>query len=175
MIEQLSVAEPRQVTTRIQQRDLVTKISQQQITSKTSSRDAVSSTRNSLVTRDRPQRQLVSKGQVGPAGLSGGTVPAIGFSFGDATPATIFTCTSNAVLTQVSVVIDTVFNGASPSIKVSVGAVIVMPTSENDPTQAAEYQAAPALAISHGDQVALTIIPGAGATAGSGRIFLEFT
>ncbi len=114
-------------------------------------------------------------GPPGPPGPDGGTVPAISFSYGDASPDTVYTCPNNATLAQTSIVIDTPFNGVGATLKLSVGATTVLDTFEVDPTKVAEYQSAPALTVTPGQQIILTIVPGSGATAGAGRIFLEFT
>lgn len=131
--------------------------------------------RRDLVARRTNDQFVYRQGGATNAGGTGGDslhVPPISFAFGDASAA-VFTAAVGCVLTQVSLVIDTPFNGVGAAIQMSVGATVVMPTNENDPAHAFEYQVAPALALNVGDQITLTITPGSGATAGAGRIFIE--
>jgi len=132
-------------------------------------------TRRDIVARGTNDRFVYRQGGATNANGTGGSplhVPPISFAFGDAA-APVFTATVGCVLTQLSIVIDTPFNGVGAQIQLSVGATVIMPTNENDPAHAFEYQVAPALALNVGDQVTLTITPGAGATTGAGRIFIE--
>jgi hypothetical protein len=130
--------------------------------------------------RDRVEgertREVVAAGQVGPPGPPGppGTAsPIFSFAYGDA-PSVIYRCIAAGALKQVSIVIDTAFNGIGAAIVVSVDSIVAMSAAENDPAHALEYQSAPAIPVSIGSLVTLTITPGAGATAGAGRLFLDF-
>ena len=129
-----------------------------------------------MIAKSTPTVMITRAGGVNvEIGNGGGTVPAIAFAYGDATPATIYVVAQNGVLTQSSIAIDTPFNGTGATIKLSVGATTILDTTQNNPAQVAEYQTAPTLAVSVGNTVVLTIVPGSGATAGAGRVFLEFT
>lgn len=132
--------------------------------------------RRDMVARSTSKVMVTRNGGVNvEIGNGSGTVPAIAFAYGDATPTTIYVVAQNGVLTQSSIAIDTPFNGAGATLKLSVGATTILDTTQNNPAQVAEYQTAPTLAVTTGTAVVLTIVPGAGATAGNGRIFLEFT
>jgi len=115
-------------------------------------------------------------GATGPAGASGaGQVAPIAFSFGDA-PHTIFTAPAAGVLSYVRVSIETPFNGVGASFELgtSIGDGSAMPSAYVDPHTVADYEHTPDLALTSGQHVYVTIIPGSGATAGNGVIFLQF-
>jgi hypothetical protein len=99
------------------------------------------------------------------------------FTFGDASPATLFIPAEDAMLALVRVVIETPFDGAGATLAIGTLADpdLYMATDENDPTQVASYEVKPDIIVSTGAAILLTITPGAGATAGAGRILIDST
>ena len=102
----------------------------------------------------------------------------IAFAWGDASPRTIFTVPASPALTlwRVGLLIDEPFNGVNPSV--SVGDVTdagrLMAAGQNDPLTAGVYASNPAILYTPGDEIRISITPGAGATAGSGKVQLFF-
>lgn len=97
------------------------------------------------------------------------------FSFGDASPAPIFTAPANCTDVLARVVIDTPFDGAGASLKLgtSVAPEALMAAAQNNPAQVAGYEAAPDVALTSGEAIVLTITPGTGATQGAGRVIFD--
>lgn len=97
------------------------------------------------------------------------------FAYGDASPTTIFTPSAACTAILTRVVIDTPFNGTGAALQVGTSAqpAVLMPASANDPTNALAYDFAADLPLAAAQAVQLTITPGAGATAGAGRIILD--
>lgn len=123
--------------------------------------------------------QIVDEGPQGPPGddgAAGGSIAPIAFSYGDASPSTIYTTTDAGTLTVVRVVIDTALNGTGAALKLGTIADddALMTTAENDPSTVADYETTPDLHLSAGTVVRLTITPGSGATQGAGRVLLTF-
>ena len=102
----------------------------------------------------------------------------INFAYGDASPLALYTIPTSPAKTcwAVALAIDTPFNGTSPSLTIGdVGdADRLMAATQNDPTTAGTYTTNPAHVYAAGSVITLTIVPGAGASAGSGKIQLFF-
>lgn len=116
------------------------------------------------------------QGPQGEPGLSGGgTIPPVAFSYGDAA-GTIYTPGDAGTLTTARVVITTPFDGAGAALILgTVGDPDgIMPATDNDPTEAGEYEATADFPLAAGEGIRLTITPGAGASQGAGLIYLEF-
>lgn len=147
-------------------------------------REQVEVERNNAVTvldRDTRTVELTTAGPQGPQGepglSGGGTIPPIPFSYGDASPATIYTPSSAGTFTAVRVIFDTAFNGTGASIALGTVASpeILLATNENDPASAdSEYEVTPDVHVAAGTAIRLSITPGAGASAGAGRVLLTF-
>lgn len=94
------------------------------------------------------------------------------FSFGDVSPAPVGGVDGTVV--SVSLVILEAFDGVGAAL--SIGTVgspsLLMDSTQNDPTAIGTYIAHPSVELSS-ENVVLTIVPGAGATQGSGIIYLE--
>lgn len=123
--------------------------------------------------------EVVDEGPQGPRGVpgtNGGTIAPVYFSFGDATPDTIYTTDSAGTVVNVRLIVDTAFDGAGASI--SLGTTtdpdLLLDEAENDPSVASEYESTPDVVLTSGTAVRLSITPGAGATQGAGRILLTF-
>ena len=104
------------------------------------------------------------------------SIAEIAFSYGDATPRTIYTTTGTQRVWQVALSIDTPFNGTSPSLTIGDAgdADRLMAASQNNPKTSDVYSTNPAYEYTTGTAITLTIVPGAGASAGSGKIQLFF-
>lgn len=114
-------------------------------------------------------------GPPGPRGAPGGSIPAIEFAFGDA-PRVVFTPDAAGLLTYARVKYTEVFNGANPQLFAGTLADpdAAMPAAFNDPRSLEEYEYTPDIRLATGESIILTIVPGAGASAGAGILILGF-
>lgn len=111
-----------------------------------------------------------------PADTSDSTYrKVVSFSFGDASPAPVFTASAGCTDVLARIVIDTPFNGAGAALKLgtSTAPEALIAAANNDPTTAAGYESAPDVALASGEAIVLTITPGTGATQGAGRIIFD--
>lgn len=98
----------------------------------------------------------------------------IDFTFGDATPAPIYTLTENAANVLLRVVIRTPFNGVGAALSlVAASGPTLLASSDIAPSVAGGYEAAPDAILLAGDVIQLVITPGTGATAGAGFIVVD--
>jgi hypothetical protein len=99
----------------------------------------------------------------------------VAFAFGDASPLPILTVPNDCTDILARLVIDTPFDGAGAQLKLGTSGnpEALLAAVHNDPTQAAGYEAAPDVSLSAGQQILLTITPGAGATQGAGRVIFD--
>lgn len=113
------------------------------------------------------------QGEPGPAGEAGASY-SYHFSWGDASPVLAVALPANAYVVTSSVVIDTTFNGAAPTIELGTLADpdLIMPADHIDPRVANHYQSSPGLRVSDG-LVYISINPGVGASQGAGTVYLE--
>lgn len=100
----------------------------------------------------------------------------IAFSYGDATPRTIYTAIKTQRIWQVILSIDVAFNGSLPSITLGDNGDLdrLMASNQNDPLTIGVYSTSPAYEYAEGSAILLSITPGGGASAGSGKIQLLF-
>jgi len=98
----------------------------------------------------------------------------IGFAYGDA-PTVIYTPAVDAVMTLCRVIFDTPFDGAGASVQIGSNADhdLLMPAALNAPDTAAAFETAPDVMVPAGTDLLAFITPGAGASAGAGRIVLD--
>jgi hypothetical protein len=103
-------------------------------------------------------------------------IPPIAFAFGDATPSPIYTFPFNGTVTEASMTIDTPFDGASPSVALGVTGTLdaLLPAGVSDVSDASSFGSTPELHVTAGAQVIISIVAGSGASAGAGRVFLQF-
>lgn len=134
------------------------------------SKNVVASIQNNQNTK------IGGQGIQGPPGIGAGSdIAPVAFSYGDAS-GTIFTPTQSGTLTLIRLEMVTAFNGTNPSLKVGTisSPEAILAAAQNDPSVAIEYENTPALHLAANQAVVLTITPGAGASQGSGIIYLTF-
>lgn len=117
------------------------------------------------------------QGEDGVAGPSGeGLYPAISFSYGDA-PSIVMALTGTGAseVTEVSIEIETPFDGAGAQIQLGTPGDpdLLVQADQNDPSMAAVFQVSPHVRLDAGQPIYLTITPGAAASRGSGKIILR--
>jgi hypothetical protein len=105
---------------------------------------------------------------------SGIEVHVLDFSFGDSSPAPVYTAPSGKLITSVRINIDTPFDGIGAALQVGIAGTPgqLMASSQNDPTVASAYETSPNRQYGAATAVILTITPGTGASAGSGQVVL---
>jgi hypothetical protein len=98
------------------------------------------------------------------------------FSYGDATPQTLYAFTNNGIVNSVELRIATPFNGTSPSITIGDNSVSdsLMSAGQNLPKTAGTYQTNPLKQYSSGAYLLFTLVPGSGCSQGSGEIIINF-
>jgi hypothetical protein len=114
--------------------------------------------------------------EVEPGSATAGTFrKVVSFAFGDASPAPIFAAPAGCTDILARLVIDTPFDGVGAALKLGTSGSpeLLIPAANNDPTTAAGYEAAPDVALSSGEAIVLTIVPGTGATQGAGRVIFD--
>ena len=98
------------------------------------------------------------------------------FSFGDSTPKLLGSAVIGKLIETVAIIITVPFNGAAPSLTVgdSLDPISLMPANMNDPQAAATYEVHPNVLFPDARDLLLTIVPGAGASAGVGVVSIMF-
>jgi len=98
------------------------------------------------------------------------------FYYGDATPVIIWTYGMDTTVRYVTLSIDTAFDGTGAQIKVGDSAHddILMSSGQNLPGEVGAYETTPMRAYTSGAHIVLTIVPGSGATQGSGELKILF-
>lgn len=99
-------------------------------------------------------------------------------AFGTASPQALFTLPANAIVTEVSVIVDTAFaggTGATVSVGVSGTASKYVGTGDIDLATASEYLVRPGLASVGTTEALIATYSAGGATAGSARILVTFS
>ncbi len=132
-------------------------------------------TRVEVVTAEKqgPAGPTGPQGPMGPAGSPGATYSA-DFAWGDATPIVVMSVPLNYLIVAASVVIENEFDGAGAAITIGLtsDADVLMPADGNYPDTEGRYEHNPGVRATDG-LIYLTIVPGAGATQGSGTIYVE--
>ena len=130
-----------------------------------------------LITLGAEQGPSGPEGPEGPAGAAGdGTHHiVVNFSFGDATPALLGNVPAGKRVLQGWINIVTAFDGIGAAL--TVGSVAapgdLLAADANLPSLVASYEFAPNVAYLVDTDVFLTIVPGSGATQGSGQVVLQ--
>ena len=98
------------------------------------------------------------------------------FAWGDASPYPIYTFVQDVTISEVIMTFDIAFDGASPLVIIGdIGqADRLMSANQNDPKDLSSFSTTPMYAYTSGESVTITIVPGAGASQGSGRVKLIF-
>lgn len=127
-----------------------------------------------------PQGARGEQGEDGANGANGdGQYPTVSFAFGDASPSIVMTVNpaSAAEVALVQVEIEEAFDGVGAQI--AFGTVAdpdcLMRVDQNDPAAEAVFETSPRVRLAGGEQLQLTITPGAGASQGRGKIILQAT
>lgn len=114
-------------------------------------------------------------GPAGPVGPSAAGVAPINFTFDDSS-GNVFTSSEDGTIVAARILILTAFDGSNPSL--SLGTLsqpnAILSSTQNDPSVTEEYENTPDFALSAGQSVFFTIVPGAGASQGNGTIYLVF-
>lgn len=99
----------------------------------------------------------------------------IPFAYGDASPLDLYITQEDGFLTTIRVVIEEAFDGVGAEIVIGDGTTpdLYMAADENDPGVVASYEVLPDVEIAENTTISATITPGAGASAGAGRIIIE--
>lgn len=124
---------------------------------------------------------VLSPGPQGPPGTpgldAGGTIPAVTFQFGDASPATIATTPNDATreMVLVSFQVEQAFDGvgASVSLGISGQPELLMPTVTDLLSVVGVYEFAPRVELPASTPIILTINPGSGASSGRGQFVMN--
>lgn len=123
--------------------------------------------------------EVVEVGLQGPAGApgldAGGNLPPIPFSYGDASPVPVYVPAVPSLVVSAAIHVRTPFNGFGAALELGIDEQpgLLMPAAYNDPATSGEYENTPDVTLSAGQQVLLTVTPGAGATQGAGVIILR--
>ncbi len=114
-------------------------------------------------------------GPEGPAGPPGGPVLEFAFSYGDATPSTLFTALAGKLVKGVSLFIEAGFNGSGAALSVGSQAdpEALLAASENDPTTISVFHSSPNKSFGADTPIFLFITPGVGASEGHGLVAVE--
>lgn len=100
----------------------------------------------------------------------------LSFSYGDVSPEFIAVIPANMIVYSIEMIINTPFNGASPTLSVGDPGnyARLMTTAENNPLVAGTYSSTPSLAYSTNTNTYLSIVPGAGCTQGNGTVTIRY-
>jgi hypothetical protein len=113
----------------------------------------------------------------GSRGFAGAGVHTFRFAWGDATPASLLTVPAGRMILAVQLVIDEAFDGSGAALSIgdAVDPQRLLARAQIDPTVVASYENAPCVRVVADTPVLLTIVPGTGASTGSGvvSLFLE--
>jgi hypothetical protein len=101
-------------------------------------------------------------GPTGPVGQPGSAIPPVDFSYGDASPAIVYTLTEDMFLDSVQVVVTTAFNGTGAALSVGKSGQLeaYLAAAQNDPTTTATYETSPDVIIASGTVILLSITRG---------------
>lgn len=113
-------------------------------------------------------------GRRGAIGPSGAALPAVAFSYRDATPMLIHVFDEAALLAELQLVIQQPFDGEGAQLVLRTqSGHVLMAADQNAPTIEATFETTPAAQLPAGTSIYLDITPGPGATAGDGQVLLN--
>lgn len=125
--------------------------------------------------------KVVAPGPQGPKGETGtsadGAYPAFSIAFGDASGVVLVLGPGTQEVTLVSMEVEEAFNGAGASVAIGIAGNpgLLMPASYNDPATLGVYEAAPRVQLPGGTPIHVSLISGAGATAGRAQLVIQTT
>jgi len=127
-----------------------------------------------LATREPMLLTFVHAGLRGVQGPPGAAVAPIDFSFGDASPAVVWTVPAASEIALVSLDVKTPFDGSGATCRLGTAASpgLLLDSPQVDLTVDATFEVTPRLELAAGEQIYLTIVPGAGPSQGSGQILI---
>ena len=110
----------------------------------------------------------------GPPGTDGAGQHTFPFSWGDATPASLMSASAGQMILAVTISLDVPFNGVGASLSLGDAGDTgrLLASSMIDPTVVGAFENAPCLRFGSNTQILLTIVPGTGASSGSGVVSL---
>jgi hypothetical protein len=119
------------------------------------------------------ERPIINISELGGLGGSSGDISRT-FSFGDATPDLIGKVLNDLTISTCRVVIDTPFNGIGATVSVGTLSSPEMIMAQTDllPSEVGIYESSPQMTNIVPQNFYIFITPGAGASSGSGRVFI---
>jgi hypothetical protein len=120
------------------------------------------------------QGQILAVNNNTPTWVDSGSV-SIPFTYGDATPKNLIVVPANAIITEVSIIITTPFNGTAGSLTIGDAVQFnrLMDSSDNTVYVAGTYSVDPGYKYNSSTQLLLFITPGT-SSAGSGVILINY-
>lgn len=114
------------------------------------------------------------QGPPGTDGADGAGQHTFPFSWGDATPASLMSASAGQMILAVTISLDVPFNGVGASLSLGDAGDTgrLLSSSMIDPTVVGAFENAPCLRFGSNTQILLTIVPGTGASSGSGVVSL---
>jgi hypothetical protein len=113
------------------------------------------------------------QGEPGPAGNS---MPTIYFAYGDGTPDTIYTPSSDQVITAITLTVLVPFNGVGAKVSIGTNASpqLLVAENETDLSVLGSYEIDPEVVVAAGTPIRKFITPGAGASQGQAMVQIEY-
>lgn len=104
------------------------------------------------------------------------TVDTTSLAFGTASPLTMFTLPANAVISRVTIVVDTAFNGTAPSVSIGVSGTTskYMSATDVDLKTAGVYEVDPGLTADGTTNALIATYSADSSSAGAARILVEY-
>ena len=117
---------------------------------------------------------VAEQGEPGIDGTDGIGQHTFPFSWGDATPASLMSVSAGQMILAVTISLGVPFNGAGASLSLGDAGDTGRLLASNmiDPTVVGAFENAPCLRFGSNTQILLTIVPGTGASSGSGVVSL---
>lgn len=114
------------------------------------------------------------QGPPGADGADGTGQHTFPFSWGDATPASLMSASAGQMILAVTISLGVPFNGVGASLSLGDAGDTgrLLASSMIDPTVVGAFENAPCLRFGSNTQILLTIVPGTGASSGSGVVSL---
>ncbi len=126
-------------------------------------------------TAEEPSLIVVAQGTPGPTGPAGTAIAPYEFAYNEASPATIYVVPALSLVSAVRIGVRTAFNGTGAALSVGIPGqpTLLMLTSDNDPTIAADYNTSADVELPGGTPIQLYTTPGFGATQGAGVVLID--